>query len=90
MSTSAWRSAAEVGGVGVLLELGFERGGAVVRGGLGVGGVFSGLLSFLELRLELGDPLIELLLGAGGRRPGLFEFGRELLGPVAVLGGFGG
>ena len=44
------------GGVGVLLELGFERGGAVVCGGLGVcggRGVCCGLRGFHGLAIEL-------------------------------------
>ena len=57
------------GGVGVLLQLGFECGSAFVGGGSGVGGGLAGLL--------------------GGGVRGV-EFGLELVGTVAVLGGFGG
>ena len=61
---------------------------ALASGGsiLGSAGV---VLCFLELRLELGDTVAHALDVVGRRRAGLIELGLELLGPVAVLGGFG-
>ncbi len=106
------------GGVCVLLELGFEGGGAVVRGGFGCGGL-PGLLRFvfelllealdlcgalsdligcgadlslrlLKLRLEPSGSLAGTLCALGRCGACLFELGRELLSPVAVLGGLCG
>ncbi len=78
------------GGVGVLLELGFEGGGAIVCGGPGVGSVLGGLVCLLKARLEPGDPLAGTLCVVGRRGACLFELGRELVGAAAVLGGFRG
>ena len=64
------------------VDLGAGLGGSI----LGSAGV---MLCFLKLRLELGDTVAHALHLVGRRRAGLIELGLELLGPVAVLGGFG-
>ena len=96
------------GGVGVLSELGFERGDAL-------GGLLSSArrvvpcggrsrrwprwldprlrgrqLCLVKLRLELGDPVARTLCLVGRGGMCLLEFGLELLGAAAVLGGLGG
>ncbi len=43
-----------------------------------------------EYRLDLGDPRIGALAHGSGCRPRLIQFGLELVGATAVLGGFGG
>ena len=74
---------------GLLVELFLEA----VDLGVGVGGSGVGavgvVLCFLKLRLELGDTVAHALHVVGRCRAGLIEFGLELLGPGAVLGGFG-
>ena len=75
--------------LGLLVELFLEP----VDLGAGLGGSILGsasvVLCFLKLRLELGDTVAHALHLVGRRRAGLVELGLELLGPVAVLGGFG-
>ena len=75
------------GGVGVLLELGFECGGAVLCGGFG-GGALGGLLVELFLEaVDLGaDP--GRVVSGGRARP--FEFTLEPVGTLAVFRRFGG
>ena len=58
-------------------------------GGSGVGAV-GVVLCFLELCLELGDPVARTLCLVGRGGMCLLQFGLELLGAVAVFGGFGG
>ena len=76
--------------LGLLAELFLEA----VDLGVGVGGSGVGavgvVLCFLELCLELGDPVARTLCLVGRGGMCLLEFGLELLGAVAVLGGFGG
>ena len=88
----SWASSAAalwVAVLGLLVELFVEA----VDLGAGVGGSILGaasvVLCFLKLRLELGDTVAHALHLVGRRRAGLVELGLELLGPVAVLGGFG-
>ena len=58
-------------------------------GGSGVGAV-GVVLCFLELCLELGDPVARTLCLVGRGGTCLLQLVLELLGAVAVLGGFGG
>ena len=75
------------GGVGVLLELGFECGGAILCVGFG-GGAPRGLL--VELFLEAVDLGADPGRVVSGGRARLFEFTLEPVGTLAVFRRLGG